>query len=224
MTKDMRITGRSEKIKSLILMGSMSLFCFGLSLFRFYLTGNKIFLFLNWNLFLAAIPWALSLLWSIPATKPNRMISFAILIFSWLLFFPNSPYILTDLIHLRQRGTFPIWYDLILILTFAWTGLTFGFYSLIEIEFVLRKKVSEKSTQIIAIILIFAGAFGVYIGRFLRWNSWDIIKNPGELMYHVTDRFINPLTHSRTWGITLMLGIFLNLVYFSFREGRQKIN
>ncbi len=221
MTTDFRITGRSEKIKTGILLGTMSIFCFGLSLFRFYFTGNTMFLFLNWNLFLAAIPWALSIFWNLSVHRSKSIFTFSLLLFSWLLFFPNSPYILTDLIHLKQRGTFPVWYDLILILAFAWTGLAFGFYSLIEIESILRKKFNDNFIKVISTTLLFASAFGVYIGRFLRWNSWDIVSNPLELFYDITHRFIYPMEHPRTWGITIIIGIFLNLAYYTFRDGRQ---
>jgi uncharacterized membrane protein len=115
-----------------------------------------------------------------------------------------------------------MWYDLILILTFAWTGLSFGFYSLMEIESILRKRFNDNFIKVISTTLLFVSAFGVYIGRFLRWNSWDIISNPLELLNDISHRFIYPMEHPRTWGITIILGIFLNLAYFTFRDGRHK--
>jgi uncharacterized membrane protein len=64
---------------------------------------------------------------------------------------------------------------------------------------------------------LFLGSFGIYLGRYLRWNSWDIINKPFQLMYDIGDRLINPFSHSRTWGMTLLFGLFLNILYFSFR-------
>jgi uncharacterized membrane protein len=110
----------------------MSLFCFGLSVTRVLLTGTKTFLFLNWNLFLAFIPWLLSSL--IVVTKSTKKLFLSFLVISWLLFFPNAPYILTDLFHLKTHGSAPIWFDLIVVLSFAWTGLMYGFVSLMDIE------------------------------------------------------------------------------------------
>lgn len=61
------------------------------------------------------------------------------------------------------------------------------------------------------------GQFWRLIGRFLRWNSWDIITNPFNLMYDVGDRIVNPTEHPQTWGMTIFMGLFLIIVYLSFR-------
>lgn len=134
----------------------------------------------------------------------------------WVLFFPNAPYILTDLFHLRYRTTMPIWYDLIMILAFAWTGLLFGFLSLRDIESFFTERVGGMITKIGVFLMLFLCGFGIYLGRFLRWNSWDVINEPMKLLFDISDRFTNPFLHPRTWGVTLMMGLFLNIVYFSF--------
>jgi uncharacterized membrane protein len=69
----------------------------------------------------------------------------------------------------------------------------------------------------ITIGFLFLSGFGIYIGRFLRWNSWDVINNPVPLFGDIIHRFANPLTHPRSWGLTILLGILLNLFYFSFK-------
>ncbi len=141
--------------------------------------------------------------------------TFILLALAWLLFFPNSPYILTDLFHLHERDGMPKWFDLILILSFAWAGLLFGFMSLFQIEKILLEKLNQVKTNTILVTLLFISSFGVYLGRFLRWNTWDIISNPIDLLADIADRFIHPLSHGRTWGITLLMGTLLSFIYFS---------
>jgi len=136
---------------------------------------------------------------------------------SWILFFPNAPYILTDLFHLRVNTKVPIWYDLVLILSFAWTGLLYGLISLFDIERILGVFIHKKIVTIISVFLLFVSGFGIYIGRFLRWNSWDILQAPGALLNDVADRFLNPASHPRTWAVTILMGVFLNMIYWSMR-------
>lgn len=203
-------------------MGTISLLCFSFSIFRFIYTDTKVFLFLNWNLFLAFIPWAVT---SITILKPSIQrykVTIIILLAVWLLFFPNAPYILTDLFHLRLKSSMPKWFDLILILSFAWTGLVFGFLSLWDIEKILTKSLSQIWISIISVSLLFVGSFGIYLGRYLRWNSWDIIGEPFNLLYDITDRLINPFDHPRTWGVTIFMGIFLNMIYWTFRMVKKR--
>jgi uncharacterized membrane protein len=140
-----------------------------------------------------------------------------IFLFSWLLFFPNAPYILTDLFHLRIITQVPIWFDLILILSYAWTGLLFGFMSLWDIEQAMGTMIRKQWIPFISTGLLFLGSFGVYLGRYLRWNSWDIIRDPFGLLHDIGDRFIFPSDYAKTWGMTIFMGLFLNILYWSFK-------
>ncbi|MDR0505421.1 MAG: DUF1361 domain-containing protein [Dysgonamonadaceae bacterium] len=203
-------------------MGVLTAFCFGLSIFRLIYTDSKVFLFLNWNLFLAFIPWALTSLFILKPTFQKAKISVFILLFVWLLFFPNAPYILTDLFHLKMKTSMPIWFDLVLILSFAWSGLLFGFLSLWDIESIFEQSMKPVYVKIISIILLFVGSFGIYIGRYLRWNSWDIITEPFRLIYDIGNNIINPIHHPRAWGMTLFMGLFLNIIYWSFHLIQRK--
>jgi uncharacterized membrane protein len=179
--------------------------------------GARTFLFLNWNLFLAFVPWALTSLAIIKPWIQKSKIRIGFLVIVWLLFFPNAPYILTDLFYLRRRFSMPIWYDMLLILSFAWTGLLFGFLSLWDIERILNKFMKPVFTTVLSTLFLFIGSFGIYIGRYLRWNTWDILTDPLELMYDIGDRVVNPFAHRTTWGMTLFMGLFLNMLYWSFR-------
>lgn len=205
----------SSRFKMNLLLVFMTLFCFSLSLFRFYISETKVFFFLNWNLFLAWIPLLLSS--AILAFNIKGKISLALIIVVWILFFPNSPYILTDLFHLKARNTIPIWYDLIVILSYAWTGLICGFISLGDIEKLLSVYTKDKIINAVVVLFLFMSSFGVYLGRFLRWNSWDVLNNPFGLFNDIVLRIIYPLEYTKTWGVTLLMGILLNFMYFTFK-------
>lgn len=212
----------SQRIEEMIWMGTFSLFCFSISIFRFLYTDTKVFLFLNWNLFLAFVPWGIASLMVLNKRLKQSKTMLVLLIAIWLLFFPNAPYILTDLFHLRLSSSMPIWFDLILILSFAWTGLIFGFLSLWDMENILLKYLKKCWVTGISVSLLFVGSFGIYIGRFLRWNSWDILTSPFQLIYDIGERFVNPFNHPRTWGMTIFMGLFLNILYFSFKIIRKR--
>lgn len=211
----------SGKLTLTILLVVFSLFSFGLSIVHSYATSTRGFLFLNWNLFLAFLPWAATTYITL-YSHTTKTLTLAILLGLWLLFFPNSPYILTDLFHLLDRGKSPMWFDLIMILSFAWTGLLFGFISLFEIEKMLASTLKPKVVHLVVSTMIFLASFGVYLGRYQRWNSWDIFKSPIGLFADISDRFLNPLAHSRTWGFTVLMGLLLVMMYWTlklFRSG-----
>ena len=174
------------------------------------------YMFLNWNLFLAIVPFFFSSYLILHKETINKY-SFAVIAGAWLLFFPNSPYILTDLFHLHVHDGMPQWFDLIMILSFAWAGLLFGFLSLSQMEKMLLEKVSVRTSNIVIVSLLFISSFGVYIGRFLRWNSWDIVSSPLAILADIADRFIHPFAHGRTWGITILMGTLLSSIYFSVK-------
>jgi len=218
---------KAKRFNETILLFTFSTLCLVLSIIRVFASATPTFLFLNWNLFLAFIPWALSSLLIIYPKLQEKKLAVITLLGTWLLFFPNAPYILTDLFHLKYVVSMPMWFDLLLILSFAWVGLLFGFMSLWDIEKILKRYLIKSrlkgllryrfSVPIFSSVLLFIGSFGIYLGRYLRWNSWDIIAEPFALIYDIGDRFINPFEHPRTWGVTLLMGLFLNLVYWSLR-------
>lgn len=194
----------------------MTLFCFSLSLFRYYISETKVFLFLNWNLFLAWIPFFISSFLVI--FKIRSKLSLVVAITVWILFFPNSPYILTDLFHLRSRNAVPIWYDLVVILSYAWTGLFCGFISLLDIEKLLSDYFKKLTINIITVLFLFLTSFGVYLGRFLRWNSWDVLSNPFGLFNDVLVRIVYPMDYTKTWGVTVLMGVMLNFMYLIMKS------
>ena len=131
----------------------------------------------------------------------------------WLLFFPNAPYILTDLLHLKTRTPIPLWYDVMMILTFAWTGLMLGFLSLFEVQLFLQKFIGKTIASLMSVIAIFLCGIGIYIGRFQRWNSWDVVVNPFALISDVLNTLIHPMAYMRTLGLAVVISVFLLLGY-----------
>jgi uncharacterized membrane protein len=108
-----------------------------------------------------------------------------------------------------------------MFLSFAWTGLLFGFLSLRDIEQVFKKWMPRHWVNLSIAGLLFIGSYGIYLGRYLRWNSWDIIREPLGLLLEMGDHFAHPYQHPRAWGMTILMGILLNMFYWSFRLVRR---
>jgi uncharacterized membrane protein len=213
---------QANKLKPALLILMIGTFGILLVFFRIFKTGSPHFIFLIWNLMLAGIPWILSTLLILYPKIRKRIIVLIFIGILWILFIPNAFYILTDLFHLNYQNRAPVWYDLILIFSFAWAGILLGFSSLKDIEQVLSERINGKFIPFILSGLLFLSAFGIYLGRFLRWNSWNIINRPGELLFDIKERFENPMDHPGTWGMTILTGIMLNLIWWSFRMFNHK--
>ena len=184
---------------------------------RIIYSGKLNYLFLVWNLFLAWMPYLISTGFSALHRK-SRLWKKIILLSVWLIFFPNALYIVTDLIHLEQDTNIPKWFDAILIFTSSVVGLIMAFISLFRVESFLLKQFENVTVNRTIPVILFLGSFGVYLGRFLRWNSWDIVQNPMGLATEIGERFIFPLQHTRTWGVTLMLTALFYLLYLSIKK------
>ena len=186
----------------------------------FSLRGTTTFLFLIWNLLLAWIPYWVSLAVAPSYERSKSPLLTGGLLFVWLLFLPNAPYLLTDLIHLRMRAPIPFWYDLMLLISFAWTGLLLGIISLYEVHRFIAWQWSKMAGWMIVIICVILSGLGVYIGRFLRWNSWDILTHPLELMEDLYYILVTPQTFAGSGSIVLFAAFFLlsYLTFFSFSE------
>jgi uncharacterized membrane protein len=206
------------------LLPALAIICFLFTVVRHAITGKQTYYFLNRNLLLAAIPWFVSLIISSQFIIKKTKILSIVLFFMLLIFFPNAPYIITDIYYLIDHPEKMFWYDLIMILIFAWTGLLFGFFSLDRIKETLLSKLSKVKNTIVTCSLLFVCAFGVYLGRELRWNSWEIFLEPREFFLDIIDRFVNPIGHFRTWGFTILMGSFLNIIYWTLGIIQKKTN
>lgn len=193
------------------LFALFSCYCLLLLNFRIVATETKGYIFLVWNLFLAYIPFILGFVLK-KVADINYL--FYPLLFTWLFFLPNAPYIITDIFHLKNSTTMPQWFDLLLVISFAINGTFVFFISLYQLYDLMEKKFSKNVSNIIIHLVIILTGFGIYLGRFLRWNTWDIVAKPKLLFYDIFDRFINPMSHPKTWGVTIGYSIFL---FFGFQ-------
>ena len=183
---------------------------------RVLMTGKGLFLFLIWNLFLAVIPFTLSTLLG-TARGPLRARLLVPVGVAWLLFFPNAPYILTDLFHLDARPGVPLWYDLALILSCAWNGLMLAYASLSDMQRLVELRLGFWAGWTFATLALLLSSFGIYLGRYLRFNSWDVLANPLTLFYDILNRLLHPFSFPGAWGLTLIFGIFLLVGYGTVR-------
>ncbi|MBK8050317.1 MAG: DUF1361 domain-containing protein [Anaerolineales bacterium] len=195
----------------LILSSAMSV---TLSVFRVWYSGVWSYVFLNWNLLLAWIPLGLAgLLVLLNRMRPRPRLTLLTLLACWLLFFPNSPYIVSDLLHLDPRNNVPQWFDLIMLFSYAWNGLIIGFLSLWLVQQIVADWTNATTGWFFALIVLGATGFGIYLGRFERWNSWDILVNPTGLIHDIAVRIANPLDYPRTLAVTVLFAGFLTIAY-----------
>ena len=200
----------------LILLMSV-FFAISLLLVRFQVTGHRGYVFLIWNAFLAGLPLlAAVLLKHLQKTRQLRTWNLLAIGAFWLLFLPNAPYILTDLVHFRKASTQMIWIDLMVLLSFAWNGLIMGLISLLYVQDVVEKFWNKWAGWGLALFSIVACSFGIYLGRILRWNSWDIVSQPDALLGDIGRAFTNPVTDP-SWGITLGFSGLLVMAYLTLR-------
>lgn len=171
---------------------------------------------LQWNLFLAWLPMLSALVAYNLGKRYGKRAWPLILPFllGWLLFFPNAPYILTDFIHLGSRVGAPWWYDLLMIATYALTGLFLGLVSLYLMQSLIRRAFGAVSSWIFTLFVLALTGFGVYLGRFPRYNSWDLLTDPTALLSDIWLRLSNPLAYSRTFVFSMLFSLSLAAMYF----------
>jgi uncharacterized membrane protein len=195
---------------------SLLLFSFFLLSARIAITKTGYFLFLVWNVFLASIPYAITMYLSEKKDLRKAGQVFAFIV--WLLFLPNAPYIITDLYHLKRSTPHLIWLDTLVIITFAITGLVLFYCSLNKMLKIIKKHYNIKHEKIVVILICFLSAFGMYIGRYLRYNSWELLSNPKPLGVDILGILLQPKENSNAWLFTILFGLFLSLGYFIFKH------
>ena len=185
---------------------------------RVMITGHLTYVFLVWNLFLAFLPFAITeCLWKFIRDEKNKLTLMAFMLL-WLLFVPNSFYILTDLFHLEKFHSAPKWFDLLLIFSFAWNGLVLGILSVRKAELILETLSGRGYSLLVVFIVMWLNAFGIYIGRYLRYNSWDIIMQPFSLFREMLELLIHPARNKMEWGMIMVYAMFMTLLYTTIKK------
>jgi uncharacterized membrane protein len=191
--------------------------CGALLLFRFARSGSLALGFLAWNLFLAAVPAVAAWFFARAMGKDSSTVERAGWFVVWLLFLPNAPYIITDFVHLTPRPEIPFWYDTALLVSCAGTGLLLGYTSIADVQIVVARRYSALVGWLLVVAAVLLSGFGIYLGRFLRWNSWDTLASPRQLSVEITGRLMNPLSNPQTFGVTIVYGVGLFLGYVALR-------
>ena len=154
--------------------------------------------YLVWNLFLAWLPlfFCLAAIY-VSRSRGARHWKFWSFATAWLLFLPNAPYIFTDLVHLGTRGHRLFWVDLTLIVLCAWTASLLGFLSLFIMQTLVRRSYGMVASWAFVVVISGLTGCGIFIGRFLRWNSWDVLVNPFGLAAGILKWIFTSLTDQR---------------------------
>jgi uncharacterized membrane protein len=184
--------------------------------------------FLVWNLFLAWIPYGCSMLIvSLHQRRPREWWWLLAPGAVWLLFLPNAPYIVTDLWHLEwlgERKPVPLWYDLAMIVSFAWTGVFLAVASLNAMHNVIRAYWGRVLGWLFTLGALGACGIGVYLGRFLNWNSWDVFFRPHSVITDLVARFAHPLQNPGAFVFTALFAAFMLVCYLTFASVEHRQN
>ena len=186
--------------------------------FRVFYTGQWLFVWLGWNLFLAAIPYLLTRTMIRKPAWMEKTGRFAVLVLVWLVFLPNSFYIITDLFHLEDRKIVPLWFDLALIFSLAWNGLLLGVVSIRQMETMLRSIWQQLKEWQFVYPMMLLNAVGIYIGRYLRYNSWDVVTDPFSLAEDLLYLAIHPFRNRFDWGMIGCYALLMSLIYLTLKK------
>ncbi len=197
------------------LMAAASFICVLLVAARIAYSDSIRYTNLVWNLFLAWIPFVLAYLaYTLSWKKWLLYFVIPVTTFLWLIFFPNAPYILTDLQHLAKESTSaPLWYDVIVMVWFSWTGLLLGLVSLYLMHYIIQRMFGRATGWAFVFIVSGLSSFGVYLGRFVRFNSWDLLNDPKEIVVTILGMAIDP--SMRLIAFTILFAVFYLFVYLT---------
>ena len=195
-------------------------FCILLVVARFVKTGHMSFLFLFWNLFLAWLPF-----WFINKALAAKGIKSSLLALLSLLFMPNAPYLITDLFHLKKELVAPLWFDVMLIVSFALLGLVFFLRSAGRLfTYIENITGSRRYMTPIKLMVFLLNGYGIYLGRYLRFNSWDLVTHPLGLYRGMSDSLFCADQVKETLAITFTFSVFLYLAYGIYESLKQGVN
>ncbi len=195
-------------IQALVIANSISLLLFVL---RVLDSEGLRYWFLVWNLILAWLPLLFAVLLA-KKLKTERWLSLVpvALTVVWLGFLPNSFYLVSDLIHLQTTAEVSVLYDAVLFTSFIFNGYLSGFISLYIVHLELLKRFSRQTAHMLVALVLFLCSFAIYIGRVLRWNTWDMFLHPNSLIFDVSEQVVNEAAQSRasvtTFSFFLLLG------------------
>jgi len=172
------------------------------------------FSYLIWNLFLAWLPLLIAL-WLLKMLQVRHWSSGFMMVVTlfWLLLLPNSFYMISDFVHIQDVLRHNLLYDVVMFASFIFTGVLLGFSGLYMVHVELRKRVTLRSSSIVIGVVLLLCSFAIYLGRDLRWNSWDVLVNPAGILFDLSDHFIHPLQHGDMFTTTGSFFVLLGSLY-----------
>jgi uncharacterized membrane protein len=165
--------------------------------------------FFVWNLVLACIPVVLAASFAVV----RQRIWLILLGLGWLAFLPNDPYLVTDLVHLRSGVD--VWRHVMQYGIAAWTGVMLGVVSMHLVCQRIEREFGALAGWIAAVLSVGLSAIGVVIGRFQRFNSWDLVTQPGAVAATTLDWVRSPFAYVQSTGVALAVGAFFGLAYLT---------
>ncbi|GAA3569810.1 hypothetical protein GCM10022395_19270 [Snuella lapsa] len=165
-------------------------------------------------MFLATIPFLITSY--LASLKKLYKFGFALAFFTWLAFLPNAPYIITDLMHLRLKTNSYLWLDILVVTSFALNGMLLLYLSVLDITILLKPYVNNRFIKYGTGAIFFLCGLGIYLGRFLRYNSWEIALNPKPIIHDLFHMLSAPNQNKEAWLFTLLFGAFLNIGFWMF--------
>src|SRR5512134_108767 len=213
-------TNNRYSISVFVLLNIACAVCIGLVIARVAYSESGRHLGLIWNLFLAWIPFMLAYFaHAVSWRRASLYLIIPVISFLWLIFFPNAPYMLTDLQDLaRQASDAPLWYDVIVVVWCSWTGMLLGLISLYLMQNIIVRGFGRAAGWVFVFLISGLSSFGIYIGRFVRLNSWDILQNPSETAQEILGVVIDPSRRLAAFTLaysTFFIFVFLLLYSFS---------
>ncbi|HSX05938.1 MAG TPA: DUF1361 domain-containing protein [Candidatus Saccharimonadales bacterium] len=172
------------------------------------------FNYLVQNLFLAWLPLVFAglLLRSLPVQRWSDWWPLSLTLL-WLIFLPNSFYMVSDFVHIQDVPRHNLLYDVVMFTSFIFTAALVGFCSLYLVHTELRKRLSLRSSSLLIAAVLLLCSFAIYLGRDLRWNSWDVLVNPAGILFDVSDHLLHPLQHFAMFSMTLSFFVLLGSLY-----------
>jgi uncharacterized membrane protein len=165
--------------------------------------------FFVWNLVLACIP----VCFAVGFAAVRRRIWLIPLGLCWLAFLPNDPYLVTDLVHLS--GDVELWRHVMQYGIAAWTGVMLGVVSMHLVCQRIDREFGAVTGWIAVVVSVGLCAIGVVIGRFQRWNSWDLVTQPRAVAATTLDWVRSPFAYVQSTGVALAVGAFFGLAYLT---------
>ncbi len=214
MLEKLRVKQTKQAMQVLLVLCISSGVSVGLYATRVVAAENIRYWFMLWNLFLAWMP-VLFAFWLRYRLNFARWLSWKniILTLLWLIFLPNSFYMTSDIIHLVNTGEILQLYDVAMMLSFIINGMILGYMSVYVIHHELLKRLKPRAAHTIIGLVLFSCGFAIYLGRYLRWNTWDVLLNPAALLFDVSERIVHPQVHNDMFIITITFFVLIASVY-----------